>query len=263
MRVIDLDRDMSDVFPTGTSLDSDFLFDRMERATFEALGAAERGRVVDVASGVGQDDRALARRGAWVAGVEPSKRMSELAVIADAGDRDVPPGSTVRLRAWSEALPFAAEQFDGSFCKGALDHFDDPEACVREMARVTRRDGRVVLAVANFDSLAVRLSRARDRSLERLGLRRSGHGRRHHDVPSDHFTRYEPELLREQLERFVTVEQTVGVSLLWGVRSWARLLAALPAGLASRLLHAADRVARRYPGLADVLVIAGRPRRGE
>jgi SAM-dependent methyltransferase len=197
MRLVDLDRDMSDVFPTGTSVDSEFLFRRMAEATLDALETRPGSRVVDVAAGVGQDDRALARRGAWVVGAEPSERMTALAYLSDREDAEPPSGGVARVRAWSEALPFGAGAFDGAFCKGALDHFDDPESCIREMARVTRASGRVVLAVANFDSLTVRISRA----LERL-RGAGGRGRRHHDVPSDHFTRYDPALVREQLERF-------------------------------------------------------------
>jgi SAM-dependent methyltransferase len=160
-----------------------------------------------------------------------------------------------RVRAWSEALPFGAGAFDGAFCKGALDHFDDPESCICEMARVTRAGGRVVLAVANFDSLTVRISRA----LERL-RGAGGRGRRHHDVPSDHFTRYDPALVREQLERFVSVDRTTGVSLLWGIRSWARLLASLSPTWASGMLRVGDRIAARFPALGDVIVISGCPR---
>jgi ubiquinone/menaquinone biosynthesis C-methylase UbiE len=255
MRVVDLDRDMSDVFPTGTSVDSEFLFRRMAEATLDALEVRPGCRVVDVAAGVGQDDRALARRGAWVVGAEPSERMTALAHLSDREDAEPERGGVTRVRAWSEALPFGAGAFDGAFCKGALDHFDDPESCIREMARVTCASGRVVLAVANFDSLTVRISRA----LERL-RGAGGRGRRHHDVPSDHFTRYDSALLREQLERFVCVERTTGVSLLWGIRAWARLLASLSPTWASGMLRVGDRIAARFPFLADVIVISGRPR---
>jgi SAM-dependent methyltransferase len=246
---------MSDVFPTGTTVDSDYLFRRMEEVTLEALEAGPGTRVVDVASGVGQDDRRLARGGAWVAGVEPSGRMTALARLSDADELDPPRGGVVRVRAWSEALPFGADAFDGAFCKGALDHFDDPERCIGEMARVTRPGGRIVLAVANFDSLAIRISRAIE-----LVRRHHRRGRRHHDVPSDHFTRYDPALLRDQLGRFVSVDRTTGVSLLWGVRAWARLLGAVGPTAAGAILRVVDRIAARVPALADVIVISGRPR---
>ena len=71
MRVVDLDRDMRDVIPTGTSRDSEFLFQRMTDATLAQARAAPGRRVLDVASGFGQDAEALAARGAWVVGAEP------------------------------------------------------------------------------------------------------------------------------------------------------------------------------------------------
>src|SRR5690606_42072995 len=99
---------------------------------------------------------------------------------------------------WADALPFAAAGFDGVLCKGAIDHFDRPELAIAEMARVARRDGRVVLAIANFESLACRLARAQDALREGLLGRPPRRGPRHYAVPADHFTRYDPSLLRGQ-----------------------------------------------------------------
>ncbi|MEE8558215.1 MAG: class I SAM-dependent methyltransferase [Myxococcota bacterium] len=254
MRVVDLDRDMSDVIPTGSSLDSVFLFERMKKATFAGLGDPEGLRVVDVAAGVGQDGRSLARGGAWAVGVEPSERMTALAALC----AEKEPASTLGwVRGWSEALPFRGRSFDAAFCKGALDHFDDPLGCIREAARITRAEGRVVFAVANFESLACRLSRMLDRLRIRLG--KPTRGRRHYDVPSDHFTRYDPELLRAQLERYLKIEAWVGVSLLWGLPGWSSFLRRIPPTLAARLLQAADWLARARPAWADVIVATGRP----
>ena len=256
MRAVDLDRDMTHVIPTGTTRDSEFLFRRMEALTLAATRLRPGGRVLDSAAGLGQDSRALARAGAAAVCAEPSHRMLELAKLVAAKEPPAAPGRVTWARAWSESLPFRAASFDAAFCKGALDHFDDPERCIAELARVTRPDGRVVLAVANFESLGCRVQRLAER------LRRSAPkpGRRTYHVPSDHFTRYDPELLRRQVARFVEVESVAGTSLFWGVRRWARLLSRLPESWADLLLRAADAVAARFPGLADVIVIAGRPR---
>lgn len=257
MRAVDLDRDMTHVIPTGTTRDSEFLFRRMEALTLEATRGSAGKRVLDSAAGLGQDSRALARRGASAVCAEPSHRMIELAKLVAAKEPAPEPGRVTWARAWSESLPFRSGSFDAAFCKGALDHFDDPERCIAELARVTRADGRVVLAVANFESLGCRLQRLAERWTR--GARRPG--RRTYHVPSDHFTRYDAPLLRAQIERFVAVESVAGTSLFWGVRRWARLLARLPESWAGALLRAADRIAARFPSLADVIVIAGRPRR--
>ena len=265
MRVVDLDRDMSDVIPTGTSLDSEFLFERMTQATL-ALAEAQRGRrVLDVASGVGQDSAALAARGAFVVGAEPSARMTGMARLlaerARAGEAGEGASAPLQVRTWSDGLPFATGSFDAAICKGAIDHFDRPEQAIAEMARVTKRDGRVVLAIANFESLACRLGRGVDAWRQDTLGRPFVRGRRTYDCPSDHFTRYELELMREQAEPHLELEIVQGVSLGWGAPGWSRGVARLPATVAMRVLQALDGCARRWPTLADVVVLAGRPRR--
>jgi len=257
MRVVDLDRDMSDVIPTGTTRDSAYLFDRMTRATLAATLAGPGRRILDVASGFGQDAIALgAETGAEVVGAEPSERMMAWTRLESGRSA---PGAPDWVRGWGDALPFADRSFDAAFCKGALDHFDQPLRAIGEMARVTKPGGRVVLAVANFESLACRSARLGDGLREAVGapVRR---GRRHYDVPADHFTRYELALMKDQMEAHVVLEQVVGVSLAWGLPAWTRMVARLPGGLVDRMLRWLDAGARRLPGLADVVVLAGRPR---
>ncbi len=257
MRVVDLDRDMRDVIPTGTSRDSEFLFARMTERTLALAGSGPGRRILDVASGFGQDAAALAARGAFVVGAEPSARMSALARLAAAGR---PGPRPAWVRCWGDALPFAAHSFDAVVCKGALDHFDRPAEAIAEMARVTRPAGRVVLAIANFESLACRAARAVDGVREGWLGATPPRGRRHYDVPHDHFTRYELELMREQASRSLTLEHLEGISLAWGLPLWARCLERLPRAVAQATLAGLDWLARRAPALADVVVLAGRPR---
>jgi SAM-dependent methyltransferase len=258
MRVVDLDRDMRDVIPTGATRDSEFLFARMTERTLAGTRARPGARVLDVASGVGQDAAALAARGAYAVAAEPSARMLGLArLVAERGGAPPVPG----VRAWADALPFATGSFDAVFCKGALDHFDAPAAAIAEMARVCRRDGRVVLAIANFDSLSCRLARGADRLREEWLGRAPSPGRRHYDVPHDHFTRYDPGLMREQAEAQLELLEVQGVSLAWGLPGWSRALARLPEPAARGMLAALDQLAARWPAAADVVILCGRPRR--
>ena len=85
-------------------------------------------------------------------------------------------------------------------------------------------------------------------------------GRRHYDVPADHFTRYDLGLMRVQVARAVQVERVEGVSLGWGFPGWTRAVERLPAPVAQAVLRALDALARRLPQLADVVVLCGRPR---
>jgi len=257
VRVADLDRDMSDVIPavgpTGAGVDTELLFRRMTEISLGAVEARPGVRVLDVASGLGGDARALAIQGAWSVGLEPSARMLALARALSSGP---PPRGFVQ--AWCDALPFADDSFDVVLCKGSLDHFDGPETAVAEMARVARH--RVVLAVANFESAGFRAARTFDHLRERWLGRAGRSGRRIYDVPSDHFTRYDLELMREHAGRVLHLEEVVGVSLGWGMPGWGRLLARAPASLARAVVGALDVGARRLPAWADVVVLAGRPR---
>src|SRR5262245_35502544 len=220
---------MRDVIPTGSTRESEFLFARMAERTLRATRTARGERVLDVAAGLGQDASALAAQGAFAVAAEPSSRMTALARLVQDGR----PGPRPHfVRAWSDALPFASGCFDAVLCKGSLDHFDRPRAAIGEMARVAKPGGRVVLAVANFESAACRAARALDALREGWLGRELPRGRRHYDVPHDHFTRYELALMREQAGEALELDLVEGVSLAWGLPGWAAAVGRLPAPLA-------------------------------
>ena len=237
--------------------DSEFLYERMRQVTFDALALEPGQTAVDSAAGLGNDAQSLAERGITTTSVEPSVRITSLTRLIAEKQQWKDWGNRVKhTRGWSEALPFRGSSFDAAFCKGSIDHFGDPERSIAEMARVTRSSGRVVVSVANFNSLGCRMLRM----LDRLRGRSLGAARRHYHVPPDHFTRFDLDLISTQFARHAHVGQVVGVSLLWGLRSWAVLILWLPSSLADRLLRLGDAVARLRPGWADIIVIAGRPR---
>jgi SAM-dependent methyltransferase len=258
VRVADLDRDMRDVIPTGATRDSEFLFARMAERTLRATRAGPGRRVLDVAAGLGQDASRLAGEGAFAVAAEPSGRMTALARLVQERLPGRPP---TWVRAWSDALPFRAASFDAVFCKGSLDHFDRPRLAIAEMARVAKPEGRVVLAVANFESAACRAARGLDALREGWLGREPPRGRRHYDVPHDHFTRYELALMREQAGEALELDLVEGVSLAWGLPGWSAAVARLPEAVADGALRALDALARRRPALADVVILAGRPQR--
>jgi SAM-dependent methyltransferase len=93
---------------------------------------------LDVGCGEGRVGAELRRRGHSVVGVDSSPRMVELAAehheahVADAA-----------------ALPFEDASFDLVIAYMSIMNFDEPEAAVRESARVLERGGRVCAAVVH------------------------------------------------------------------------------------------------------------------
>jgi arsenite methyltransferase len=107
-------------------------------------------RVLDAGCGSGVVTRAIARRvapGGRVVGLDPSPAFLEIAK-RHADESGV--GSTIEWRAADcRALPFADGSFDAVIAATVLAHVPGAEQALGEMARVTRRGGR--LAVFDFD----------------------------------------------------------------------------------------------------------------
>lgn len=100
-------------------------------------------RLLDVACGTGCLAREAAGRGATVTGLDCNAGMLAVARRLD---------DTVDWReGTAEALPFGDASFDAVACQFGLMFFDDRVKALREMWRVTRPGGRLV--VATWDSL--------------------------------------------------------------------------------------------------------------
>lgn len=116
---------------------------RWRHALVDALRPGTDERVLDVATGTGLVASELVRRfGPRVVGLDQSEPMLARARARTAGD----PLLAARIeliRGEAEALPFADASFDALSFTYLLRYVEDPDATLRELARVVRPGGRV------------------------------------------------------------------------------------------------------------------------
>jgi SAM-dependent methyltransferase len=239
---------MSDMTP-----DTDFVFARMTEETLNAVDARPGELILDVACGRAIDAIAMARKGAALTGIEASATMIVKAIEFMGADR-----RQVKLaRSLAEALPFPDNSFDKVVCKGAMDHFADLDKSMAEMARVTKPSGRVIIAIANFESLTCRLGRAVSSVKQKLGGPRPG-DHPFWEPPLDHNFKFDLKVLTQLMRKHCRIESIRGVSMLWGYPKWGAFLRRHP-GVAPAVLKSLDQAARIMPSLSDVIIAAGPP----
>ncbi|MGD9543925.1 MAG: methyltransferase domain-containing protein [Methylocystis sp.] len=127
-------------------------FKRYKQETWDALRISGNSRILDVACGVGFDVIALARRfpHADVYGLDPSQGFLGLA-----RERALGLPNARFIGGDSRHLPFADGQFDGVRIDRSLQHISAPLQALREMVRVTRKGGRIVVAEPDWGTFFV------------------------------------------------------------------------------------------------------------
>ena len=243
-----------EIVMTDMTPDTDFVFGRMTDETISAVDAKPGEMILDIACGRAIDAMALVKEGAKLTGIEASDTMIEKA-IEFMGDAQ---GRVVLVRSLAENLPFADDSFDKVVCKGAMDHFVDIEKSMAEMARITRPSGRVIIAIANFESLTCRLGRFLWGIRERL-FRTRPPDQPFWEPPEDHNFKFDSGVLNDLMSAHCRVEKITGISMLWGFPKWGATLRRLPKGASHSILVFLDQLARILPSLSDVIVASGRP----
>ncbi|GAA1711705.1 hypothetical protein GCM10009745_69750 [Kribbella yunnanensis] len=115
----------------------------------EQLAPVAGETAVDVGSGTGEDVAAFAELGLRAIGVEPSAGLRAEAV------RRWPDSKAEFVDGLSDKLPFDDESVDVVRCERVLQHVDDPAGSVREMARILRPGGRIVLIDTDWQTAIV------------------------------------------------------------------------------------------------------------
>jgi len=261
---------MEDFEPgAGSGRDSLFYHQRTDQAVLDEAASLPPGRVLDVACGSGELAARLGEAGWEAWGLEASSHMLGLGRW-QGFDRQI-----LMVRGIAEALPFREGSFDGVLCKGSLDHFADQAAFMGEAARVLRPDGRLVIALANFDALSRRLGRGIHAIARVLGAPGSvrtgpdgspsggGHpaiGRPYWEPPPTHTVRGDLAYVQSLGGRRFALERCYGVSLLHHFRPWRLIVNRLPPRLGWAAMTVLDGIARRCPAAGDMIVAVWRPR---
>jgi ubiquinone/menaquinone biosynthesis C-methylase UbiE len=120
------------------------------RATLEALALEAGERVVDVGCGPGYLCAEMAEAGAHVAGVDPSPSMLALAEKRGAGIELVQ-GDAL-------SLPFEDGSVDAAVSTQVYEYVADMPAALREVRRVLRAGGRLLVLDTDWDSIVWRSS---------------------------------------------------------------------------------------------------------
>jgi SAM-dependent methyltransferase len=108
-------------------------------ARMQILRHLRTGSILEVGIGDGENVSLLPRT-VRIAGIDIAERP-----LAACRDRHADRGLFLAL-AEGERIPFADRSFDNVLCVGGFNFFSDPECALREMGRVTRPGGRIVVA---------------------------------------------------------------------------------------------------------------------
>jgi ubiquinone/menaquinone biosynthesis C-methylase UbiE len=130
-----------EIAPAWDRMRAGFFSERVREAAYEAAGL-QAGRVAaDIGAGTGFVTEGLIGRGLRVIAVDRSEAMLEEL------RRKFPDAAAVdyRLAEADRQIPLPDEAVDYAFANMYLHHVEDPPAAIREMARILRPGGKLVI----------------------------------------------------------------------------------------------------------------------
>jgi ubiquinone/menaquinone biosynthesis C-methylase UbiE len=136
-RAADYDREYAAETPGGYAL-------RVRRRKVLGLFDQPGGNVLDVGCGPGVMVEEILGRGCRFWGVDPSAAM-----IAIGRDRFAEGDRLRFVQGDAQRLEFADDFFDAVLCMGVIDSVPDGEAAIREMVRVLKPGGTLIVTFAN------------------------------------------------------------------------------------------------------------------
>lgn len=139
-RAYDYDREYAEQTAGGYAL-------RIRRKKVLELFDQHGGKVLDVGCGPGVMAQEIVDRGCTFFGVDPSQKMLEICRRQFATDARMQ-----FLRGDATSLAFADEAFDAVLCMGVIDAVPDRRQAIREMLRVLRPGGTLVITFTNVTS---------------------------------------------------------------------------------------------------------------
>jgi len=222
--------------------------------TLKEVAAGQSELILDVGCGRAIDGARLSEEGAQVVGLEPSGVM-----LARARQYLTETNGRVALaQGIGENLPFKSRSFDKVMCKGALDHFLSPDKTMKDIARVLKPQGEMIVSIANFNSLGFRLGK-RLYPVTKFLSPSLAKERKPWELPLDHTYKFDYALLGSLVKRHFEIQTTRGISLFFGLPLWGSFLSRLPHSVSYALLRFLDKLARPFPSLADVILIRCTP----
>lgn len=113
------------------------------KALLEAIGDLNGKKMLEVGIGTGLFAMEFRKLGAEVYGIDPAYNMLKIAESR---------GFNVKF-GYGEAIPFEDKTFDIVLSMTSMENSKDPDKFVKEMVRVAKDGGRIVIAVLNAISL--------------------------------------------------------------------------------------------------------------